>query len=215
MTTVKEKTNIIPLKISQLIHGTWAIQALRSALELNIFDHLEQGKQGASAIASALKADKRATEMFLDALVALGLLQKATNDYSLTEEAHTYLLSTSPLFIGNYVKMNQEREQVWHHLGEVVRSGKPVDQVNEDKRAQEFFPALAEMIFPMNFAIAERVAEELKVSQLKPSAKVLDVAAGAGTWSIPMALANSSLHVDALDFPATLDVTKSLPLNMV
>lgn len=208
MTKVKEKINTIPVKISQLLHGTWAIQAMRSGLELNIFDQLEQTEQGAAAIASALKADKRATEMLLDALTAIGLLQKTANKYSLTKESGTYLVSTSPLFLGGYMQMNEEKENVWHKLGEVVRTGKPLDQVNEDKRAQEFFPALAEMIFPINFAIAERVAEAIKVSELKPSTKILDVAAGAGTWSIPMALANPSVHVDALDFPVTLEVTK-------
>jgi hypothetical protein len=76
VTKVKEKTNTIPVKISQLIHGTWAIQALRSGLELKIFDQLEHDEQAASTIASALKADKRATEMFLDALVAIGKSHK-------------------------------------------------------------------------------------------------------------------------------------------
>jgi 2-polyprenyl-3-methyl-5-hydroxy-6-metoxy-1,4-benzoquinol methylase len=208
MTKVKEKINTIPIKISQLLNGTWAIQALRSSLELKIFDQLEQAEQAASAIASALKADKRATEILLDALVAIGLLQKNSNKYSLTEESRTYLLSTSPLYIGSYVILNQDRESAWRQLSDVVRTGTPLDHVNEDKRAQEFFPALAEMIFPINFATAQRVAEELQIAQLPDTAKILDVAAGAATWSIPMALANSSVHVDALDFSTTLEVTK-------
>lgn len=208
MTTVKEKTNIIPVKVAQLIHGTWAMQLLRSGLELNVFDPLEAQSADVPAIAKTIKADKRALEILLDALVSIGLLYKSGNKYSLTEESRLYLLSSSSLFIGKYVQMNQESETIWNGLSEVVRSGKSLDQVNKDKRAQEFFPALAEMIFPMNFALAERVAAEIKVSQLPAQAKVLDVAAGAATWSIPMAVSNKSLHVDALDFPSTLEVTK-------
>jgi ubiquinone/menaquinone biosynthesis C-methylase UbiE len=80
--------------------------------------------------------------------------------------------------------------------------------VNIEEKAQEFFPALAESIFPLSFAQAQKITEDLKISQLPQGAKVLDVAAGAGTWTIPMALENSGLHVDALDFPAILEVTK-------
>src|ERR1700723_1563056 len=99
MTKIKEKTNTIPLKISQLGHATWAIQVLRSGLELKIFDQLEQREQEASEIAAGLKANERAIKMFLDALVALGLLEKTTNKYSLTDESRTYLLSASPLYV--------------------------------------------------------------------------------------------------------------------
>jgi len=208
MADLKEKANVIPLKIPQLVHGAWAVQVLRSSLELNIFDQLSSAEQNALAISSAINTDSRATEILLDALAGIGLLKKNSEKYTLTEESRTYLVSTSPLYVGAYVKMNQEEERYWRQLSEIISSGQSLDQINKEKRAEEFFPSLAEMIFPMNFAIAQRVVEELKVSQLPPQAKILDVAAGAATWSIPMALANSSLHVDALDFPATLEVTK-------
>jgi ubiquinone/menaquinone biosynthesis C-methylase UbiE len=208
MTTVKEKINTIPVKISQLIHGTWAVQALRAAIELKVFDYLDKEPKDIPSLASGMKVNQRALTMFFDALVAIGLLKKHHNLYSLTDESRTYLVSSAELYIGRYIKMAYEREDAWLKLGDVVKSGNAIDHVNEDKRAQEFFPALAEMIFPMNFAIAQRVNDELKVSRLGPSAKVLDVAAGAATWSIPMALANKSVNVDALDFPSTLEVTK-------
>lgn len=208
MTPVQEKTNVIPFKISQLLHGIWAVDVLRKSVELNIFDQLTKKDQSAAEIATAIKADPRALTMFLDALVSIGLLTKQTNTYFLTEESRVYLVSTSPLFIGKYVQMNKEMQAKWDTLANVVRSGKPADQVNDEKRAAEFFPMLTETIFPINYILAQRVADELKIASLPSNAHILDVAAGAGTWSIPMALANKSLQVTALDFPAILKVTK-------
>ena len=208
MTIVKEKINILPVKIVQLLQGHQAIQALRSGIELNIFDQLAGGAQDAQTIASAVKVNERALVMLLDALVSLGLLNKQGKNYNLTEDSRIYLVSSSSLYMCKYMQMYEERQNVWKNLSSIVRTGKPADEVNKDERAEEFFPNLAEIIFPMSFALAQHLAEELKIAKLPAQTKILDVATGAGTWSIPMAQANPNLHVDALDFPSTLEVTK-------
>ena len=213
MTIVKEKINILPVKIIQLLQGHQAIQVLKTAVELNIFDQLASGAQDAQSISSAVKADERSLVMLLDALVSIGVINKQNSSYSLTEDSRIYLVSSSSLYMCRYMQLYEDRQNVWRQLSSIVRTGKPADEVNKAERAEEFFPALAETIFPMNFALAHRVADELKISQLPAKSRILDVAAGAGTWSIPMALANKNLLIDALDFPSTLEVTKKFATN--
>lgn len=208
MTTVKDKIAIPPMKLAQIMHGSWALQALRSAVELNVFGELEDGPQDSVSVAAALDADRRAMAILLDALAGLGLVVKQENKYSLTEDARIYLLQSSDLYMGNYLKQNEMIDNMWKGLSNTVQTGRPALAVNTDEQAQKFFPGLAEAIFPLSFAIAQKVSEELKIDQLAPGSKVLDVAAGAGTWSIPMALDNANVRVDALDFPSILDVTK-------
>jgi len=208
MTTVKDKIAIPPMKISQILHGNWALQVLRTGVELDVFGHLTNGPADSGTVAAGIKADRRAAEMLLDALVGIGILVKKDDEYSLTEDAKVYLVPSSELFMGRYIKQNDEIDAMWRSLGETVRSGKPAKEVNQDAKAQEFFPALTEAIFPLNFATAQRVSQELKIAQLPAGSKVLDVAAGAATWSIPMALDNQQLHVDVLDFPPILEVSK-------
>ena len=111
MTTVKEKINAIPVKVSQLMHGIWAVHVLRTAVELKLFDELDKGSKDAAALASTINLDQRALEIFLDACVAIGLLKKNHEQYSLTDEAQTYLVSTSPLYFGAYLEMTGEREE--------------------------------------------------------------------------------------------------------
>jgi ubiquinone/menaquinone biosynthesis C-methylase UbiE len=208
MTTVKDKIAVPPMKISQILHGYWALQVLRTGVELDVFGQLAAAPADVATVAAAVKADRRAVEMLLDALTGVGLLLKTGDKYSLTEDARVYLVPSSELFMGRYIKQNDEIDAMWRSLGETVKSGKPAREVNQDAKAQEFFPALTEAIFPLNFATAQRVSQELKIAQLPAGAKVLDVAAGAATWSIPMALDNQQVHVDVLDFPAILEVTK-------
>lgn len=208
MTTVKDKIAVPPAKISQILGANWALQVLRTGVELDVFGHLANGPEDAGTVAVSVRGDRRAVEMLLDALTGIGLLIKKDDQYSLTEDAKVYLVPSSELFMGRYIKQNEEIDAMWRSLGETVKSGKPAKEVNQDAKAQEFFPALTEAIFPLNFSNAQRVSHELKISQLPAGAKILDVAAGAATWSIPMAVDNQNVHVDVLDFPAILEVTK-------
>ena len=207
MTMVQEKVSVPPTKVSQIMHGTWALQALRSAVELNFFAQLEKGPLDSASIAAVCDTDRRATEMLLDAVAGLGLIIKEGNTYSLSDEAKVYLAPSSALYMGNYVQQNDAIDSMWKGLSDTVKTGRPAKTVNTDEQAQQFFPRLAEAIFPLSFAVAQQVSDKLKV-EMEPGSRALDVAAGAGTWSIPMALDNPSLHVDALDFPSILEVTK-------
>jgi len=208
MTTVKEKVAIPPGKIVAIMHGQWALQALRAAVEVNVFGALEKGPEDAPSVAAVIDGDRRAVEVLLDALAGMELVTKENGKYELTEDARVYLLPSSDLYMGKYLKMNETIESSWRGLGNTVKTGRPAAVVNTDEKAQEFFPALTEAIFPLSFAVAQKVSDELKVSQLPSGAKVLDLAAGAATWSIPMAVDNPGIKVDALDFPPILQVTK-------
>jgi ubiquinone/menaquinone biosynthesis C-methylase UbiE len=196
------------MKVVAIAHGMWALQALRSAVDLNIFAPMEKGPADTASIAAAIDGDRRSVEVLLDALAGLELLRKENGEYSLSEDARIYLLPTSELYLGKYIKMNEQIDNMWRGLADTIRTGRPATAVNTDDKAQEFFPALTEAIFPLSFASAQQVSQNLKVSQMPSGTRVLDLAAGAATWSIPMALDNAGLRVDALDFPAILSVTK-------
>jgi len=208
MTTVKEKVAVPPFKISQIIHSAWSLRALIGAVELNLFKPLQDGPADVASVAGELDLDRRATEMLLDAMTGLELLEKKNGQYSLTEDSRLYLLDSSDLYLGKYVQMAEQIDVMWKGLAETVRTGKPQVAVNKEEKAAEFFPALTEAIFPLGYSTAQKVSDYLKVSQLPHGAKILDLAAGAATWSIPMAQDNASVSVDALDFPPILEVTK-------
>lgn len=196
-----------PVKITGLLQAQWANQVLKTAVELKLFTALKDGPSGAAKVASKLKLNEKATILLLDALVAIELLTKSGKDYKLTELAAAYLVEDSDLFLGQYISAPFNAES-WSQLTSAIRSGKPHQHVNEQEEGEDFFVQLTSAIFPMSYSTAQSVAAEFKVAQAKQEINVLDIAAGSGVWSLPMAQSNELVHVDALDFPAVLLVTK-------
>lgn len=202
------KTQLPPIQLMQVLHAPWAAHALRASVELDLFSVIKQGKKTVSQIAEQAKIDPRGAEVLLNALVGLGFLSKQEDKFENTELSQSYLIPNTPLFMGHYIKLNAEMQKAWYQLADVIRSGKPVMEVNQQIVAEEFFPALASAIFPLNLFNASVVARELKIDKLPKGSRVLDVASGSAVWSIPFAQANPEIFIDALDFPQVLNVTK-------
>lgn len=218
-----------PETITSILHGSWTIQVLKSAVELGLFDGLSEGALTAAALAQNLGYPVKGVSLMLDSLVGMGLLVRpdlASHQfgkpkerldspalYALSDCAAVYLVKESPLFMGMYLKQHDELDKMWRYLKDTVKSGQPVMHVNNDDKASEIFPHLAESIIPLNYAIAEDacrfVYDTVLCGESKPL-KVLDVAAGSAVWSIPFARAHSGTTISALDFPAVLKVTERI-----
>lgn len=207
MTTLEMTKMQPPLRIMQIMHGAWALQAFMTAFRLDFFSPLSRKPLTATELAAELKTDVTATELLLNALLALDLLERKGDRFSVVEASRPYLDKESPLYMGDYLLMDGVKDG-WMQLSESVKTGAPYSKINQTKGAEEFFPTLAAAIFPMNYSTANTLASELKVEQMPPGTKVLDVAAGSGVWSIPFAERSKNVHVDALDFPGVLEVTK-------
>src|SRR5439155_26371107 len=116
-----------------------------------------------------------------------------------------FLVSSKPTVQGGiYGHISTQLMPKWIHLSEIVRTGKPVESVNREERA-EFFEQLVEDIFPMSYPAAQVLAKELKVGE-KSTVRVLDLATGWGVWGIALAQANPKAVVTAVDWERVLKV---------
>lgn len=208
-----------PEQITNLLNWSWAIQILKSATELGIFESLKDEARSADEVAAALSYPSRGVSLLLDSLVGMGFLQRLdlanpgkfqAPTFALADGTGEYLLKESPLYMGMYLKQHTELDKMWRGLKETVQSGKPVMEVNQDAKAEEIFPHLAESIIPLNYAIALDALNVVKARLGEGPFKVLDVAAGSAIWSIPFAQDNSRTVVSALDFPAVLAVMEKI-----
>lgn len=227
-----------PEEITQLLHGSWVIRIIKTAVELELFQQLKDEARTASAVAANLQFPVKGVQMMLDSLVGMRLLLRHDLErrsslgpaslpgervsdagetvsepvYKLSTVAGTYLLKESPLFMGPYLKQHEELDKMWRGLTETIRTGKPVMEVNQEERAAEIFPRLAESIVPLNYAIAVDALQFVKqrlalADRSGDSLQVLDVAAGSAVWSIPFAQDNAGTRVSAIDFDSVLAVT--------
>jgi ubiquinone/menaquinone biosynthesis C-methylase UbiE len=199
---------VSPEQVVDDLCGEWRTWTLAAGVQLGLFDHIAVGKQSAAEIAAAAGAAERGVERLLDALTGLGYLKKKNDGYGLSPVARKFLVSSSEFYIHGLAAFAAHMSQSWQRLAEVVRTGRPVVDVDSEKRAREFFPALVKHIFPQSFTAASAAVEALPAKTRNGIKSILDVAAGSGAWSIPFARALPAAHVTALDFPEVLSITR-------
>ena len=180
---------------------------LGTALELDVFSHVADGRRTAKKVSEAAGASERGTRMILDALVGMGMLIRRGDRYDLAEPARRFFVRGRPDYMGDFISMNQLWEG-WSHLTEIVRTGKPYTPVEQQAVAEEFFPKLIRGLHVVNTEPARRTAEALSVGAQAGGLRVLDVACGSGIWGIAMAEADPQARVTANDFPGVLEVTR-------
>src|SRR6266568_4972759 len=184
-------------------------QILISSVELNLFTHIAQGHVTVAALATAIGCTERAARILVDAVAALGLIEKRGEQYLLTEESATYLVKDSPFYAGDAALLQGKMREIIGHLTEVILKGEPFARTNEPGEAEIFFPYLASLLFKPHYPVAKAVAAFLEIGQNRCGSRVLDVASGSGVWSIAIAERDPSVRVTAHDFPNIIQrVTK-------
>ncbi|KAJ7356228.1 hypothetical protein OS493_025981 [Desmophyllum pertusum] len=120
----------IPGKLHDLIYAFRKSKVLFAACDLGVFDvlHESDAPQSAEDISSKLTTNVDATTRFLDALVALELLEKTKQGeswlYSNTEMAKQFLTKSSPDSVACYMRhSNQLLYPIFGNLESAVREG--------------------------------------------------------------------------------------------
>src|SRR5260370_32623645 len=112
-------------ELSALAAGHAEARAIQTALKLGIFEVLEPAPLDDAALARAISANRRATGVIANAMVALGLLDKRANRYSLTDASRRYLLRSSAEYLGGLILFDEAIFGTWTHLEQTIRTGLP------------------------------------------------------------------------------------------
>jgi hypothetical protein len=132
--------NPAPDRILQTGLGFWASKTLLSAVEIGVFTELARHPGDLAAVQGRLSLHPRGARDFLDALVALGFLQRKDGVYRNTEETDAFLDKNKPSYIGGLLEMaNHRLYPFWGGLTAALRTGEPQ---NESKGGHDVFAAL-------------------------------------------------------------------------
>jgi ubiquinone/menaquinone biosynthesis C-methylase UbiE len=187
--------------------GFAASQALAVATDLNIFTAIHAKYETVEKLSKYLNLQIRPLKILLDALVGIGFLTKSKIFYKLTPESKMYLVKGEPRYLGSILSRTNKNFETWMHLGEAVRSGRPIGNGDEEEVGQ-FFTQLAKDIFPGSYSSAIVAAKKLGAGNSLKGLKILDIACGSGAWSLPFALNDKTTRVAAQDLPSVLDLTR-------
>lgn len=164
-------------------------QLLFNAIQLDIFTYLGEWVNPSEIVAKT-GYNLRNLKLFLNSLVAIGLVQKEKEVYKNTEVVDFYLNKNRELYLGEYILFREEMTQLTH-VQERVKNG-PIDEiVNNNKGVEVYdFYKLARLSIPEMYT--GRVQSLLKASEVlfnqEERLKILDLGGGSGV--LVMELAN-------------------------
>jgi hypothetical protein len=119
--------------------GFWASKTLLSAVELGVFSALAQAPSDLATLRDRLGLHQRSARDFLDALVALKLLERNDGVYSNSFDADVFLDRAKPSYIGGVLEMaNARLYGFWGSLTEALRTG---EHQNEARHGVDVFAA--------------------------------------------------------------------------
>ncbi len=134
-------STLTPDHILQVGVGFWASKTLLSAVEMEVFTELAKGPENLDGLTGRLGLHPRSSHDFLDALVALGFLERANGLYSNTPTTDLFLDKHKPTYIGGMLEMaNQRLYAHWNNLTTALRTGKPQNEASHGE--QDVFAAL-------------------------------------------------------------------------
>ena len=115
-----------PDHILQLGLSFWASKTLLSAVEMEVFTELAKHPEDLETLTGRLGLHPRSSRDFLDALVALGFLERRDGIYSNTPSTDLFLDKHKPSYIGGMLEMaNRRLFKHWGQLTTALRTGQP------------------------------------------------------------------------------------------
>jgi hypothetical protein len=129
-----------PSHIMQVGMGFWPSKTLLSAVELELFTRLGTESLTGQEIGEQLGLHARGIYDFLDALVALRLLERdgdgPAGRYRNTAHAAAFLDKGSPAYLGGILEMaNARLYRFWGDLTEALRTGQPQNEIKHTGKA--------------------------------------------------------------------------------
>ncbi len=197
-----------PALFFETISGFERTEALRAALELDLFTIIGTGRRTAQQIAESCQASPRGVRILADYLTILGFLQKEGENYLLTPDSEAFLARPSPAYLGGMVDflLTPQLEACFRRLTDAVRKGgTATSEEGTVSHDNPIWVAFARAMAPM-MKLPSQLLAELAGGDRQQPLRVLDVAAGHGLFGIAFAERYPRAHITALDWPNVLAV---------
>lgn len=192
--------------------GFWASKTLLSAIEMELFTELARHPEDGESLRDRLGLHPRSSKDFLDALVALGFLERDKGIYRNAPSTDFFLDKQKPSYIGGILEMaNHRLYHFWGSLTEALRTGQLQNEAKagempffqalyaDPARLKEFLGAMTGLSHEANMAIARQFPwHEYET--------FADVGAAQGDLAVQIALANDHVTGVGFDLPEVAPV---------
>jgi hypothetical protein len=196
----------VPDRILEIGHAFRASKALLTAVELGIFTALADGPLDLETLRRRVGIHARGARDFLDALVAVGMLNRQVDgSYINTPETDRYLDRNKSTYVGALLeRFGVEQYELWSSLTKAVQTGLPqYDQsmvnnfgpVYADKRSRDLY---VEGMTARTRPAARALAAIFRWADYRT---FVDIGTSRGCLPVELALAHPHLHGSGFDLP--------------
>ncbi|MCF1182254.1 methyltransferase domain-containing protein [Marichromatium gracile] len=200
-------SSAVAAMLCDLLQGPVRWQLVACGFELGLFARLENPRDGAE-LATELGLDPTRVTLVLDALCAMGLLDKAGGRYALTAASAPYLHDASPRCMrAMLLGMARLRHQGLDRLAALLRAGAaPADTAMPDLTDPDYWARGVAGLRAFHRAVG--VEEMLAVITALPEwprlRRVLDLGAGSEVLGLALAERAERLRVTLFDLPGNI-----------
>jgi hypothetical protein len=195
-----------PGPIIELGSAFWGSKTLLSAIELGVFTELADEPLSLDQARKRLGLHERSARDFLDALVALGMLERTEGRYADTPLTAAFLDRRTPGYVGGMLEMaNSRLYPFWNALTEALQTGQPQNEIAEggnlfdtlyadEGKLRQFAHAMTGISLGAAQAIAERFPFERY-------ATFVDIGCAEGALPAQVALRHPHITGGGFDLP--------------
>jgi len=196
--------------LEDLATAYWYSEVLFAALELHLFEFLEQGCSNLNTLARAASCHEDELHRLLKVLERLELVHQAEGSWFNSQAARIYLVSTSQSYMGDFFLYRRYMQPRWKELVQRVslekrEMGLSVSQDDDYAvRTFHYVRAMDELAQQK----AEEIASLLALESWEPP--ILDVGGGAGTLSRALIRTKEYGYTTLFELPEVIRAAKSL-----
>lgn len=176
-----------------------------TALELRLFDTILNEWKSAEEIAETLGTNLRGTTILLNALAALGFLNKDNGKYRINEQLAKFIDPKSSNCARGILEHMVHLWESWNNLSPVVKGDLKIQEISvlsmEGDRLKTFIQA-------MDVVARSRADSIVKAVNPGEAKKLLDVGGASGTYTVAFLKASPKLHATLFDLPDVIEIAR-------
>ena len=199
-----------PQLFFQTVNSYQRTEALKAAIELDVFTAIAEGNRTAAEISRKCQTSERGMRILCDYLCIMSFLNKDGQQYSLTQDSAIFLDKHSAAYLGGVTEfmLAPELTAAFKDLAAAVRKGGTTTP-NEGTIAPDnpIWVKFARAMAPM-MAMPAQLMAQIVDEKADRKLKILDIAAGHGLYGLAFATKNAQAEIVALDWPNVLEVAK-------
>jgi SAM-dependent methyltransferase len=179
-------------------------RVILTAAELDLFTILDEAPSDSPALASRLQLHERALARLLDCLVTFGLLAKSEGLYRISDDGRALSARHPESALPSLLHYNHLWNN-WSHLSEAIRLGENPHRERSKRREGARLEAFIGTMHVVGRELSMKLAAAYDAGRFK---KLLDIGAGAATYTIAFLKHNPRLTGVVFDLPEVIPLAE-------